>query len=169
MGRDLLEACVETVVELSPLVHESENIGKLVDISTFLLNQPSRRVNPRIKGSILLILERFLLLGNFQGDAALKEKVYSTLSSLFAFFKDRDNRQSLSRVLLVFAMQSPEVQEVADLCADLNSYVEGQLDQPDYDRRLSAFNAISKPRESPFTLDQWMPLLHNMVFFIRQD
>ena len=169
LPRNLLEACVETVVELSPLVEKSQNIRSLVDISAFLLNQPSRRVNPKVKGSLLLILERFIVLDDIQSDAKLKENVFSTISSLFSFFKDRDNRQSLARVLRVFASQEPSIMEVADLCADLNSYVELRIDEPDYDRRLVAFHAVSAERDVPFTSEQWMPLLHNIVYFIRQD
>ncbi|KAJ9157556.1 Small subunit processome component 20 [Pleurostoma richardsiae] len=169
ISRNLLEACVETVVELSPLVKKSDNASSLVDISTYMLNQPSRRVNPKVKGYILLILEHFIVLEDLQSDVELKLKVYNTLASLFSFFKDKQNRQALSRVLLVFASQEPSVQEVADLCSDLNSYVERRLDEPDYDRRLKAYNKISLTRDAPFTVEQWKPLLHNMVFYLHQD
>ena len=169
LPRNLLEACVETVVELSPLVDKSDNIRSLVDISAFLLNQPSRKVNPKVKGSLLLILERFIVLDDLQGDSELKQNVFSTVSSLFGFFKDRENRQSLGRVLRVFASQEQSLQEVASLCADLNSYIELRIDEPDYDRRLVAFHAISAERELPFTSEQWTPLLHNLVYFLRRE
>ncbi|TPX15581.1 uncharacterized protein E0L32_004279 [Thyridium curvatum] len=169
MGRNLLEAAVETVVEVAPLVEESEHVKNLVEISAFLLNQPSRRVNPKVKGSILLILERFIQLEDLQSDADLKQKVYKTLSSLFSFFKDRQNRQSLVRALLVFASQDESVEAVAKYCDDLNSYKERGLDQLDYDRRLSAYNAIAQAGTDAFTINQWLPILHNMVFYIKQD
>ncbi|KAF3762636.1 hypothetical protein M406DRAFT_264935 [Cryphonectria parasitica EP155] len=164
----VLETCVDTVVELSSVVDGSRNARNLVDISTHLLNQPARRVSPKVKGSLLLVLEHYITVDDIHNDSALKNSVYKTLASLFGFFKDKRNRESLSKVLSVFATREPAVEEVARLCADLNSYVAERLDEPDYDRRLAAFNAVSQ-RQTPLTIDQWMPLLHNMVFFLNQD
>lgn len=164
----VLEACVDTVVELSSVVDGSRNARNLVDISTHLLNQPSRRVSPKVKGSLLRVLEHFITLDDIHDDPDLKHNVYKTLASLFGFFKDKRNRESLSKVLLAFATREPAVEEVARLCVDLNSYVEERLDEPDYDRRLAAFNAVTQ-RQTPLTIQQWLPLLHNMVFFLNQD
>ncbi|TLD05102.1 uncharacterized protein PgNI_09329 [Pyricularia grisea] len=169
LGRHLLEAAVETVVELAPLVENSKNVHNLVQISTFLLNQPARAVNPKVKGSILLILERFVVLENLQDDDKLRHDLYQTICSLFSFFKDRQNRQALSRLMLVFATQQPAIQEVATLSSQLNSFVENRLDEPDYDQRLAAFRAICNPRDVAFTVDQWLPLLHNFIHYIHHD
>lgn len=164
----VLEACVETVVELSSVVDGSSNARNLVDISTHLLNQPARRVSPKVKGSLLLVLEHYITLDDIHNDEVLSNSVYRTLASLFSFFKDKRNRESLSKVLLAYATREPAVSEVAQICVDLNSYVEERLDEPDYDRRLGAFNAVSR-RDTPLTLQQWIPVLHNMVFFLSQD
>ncbi|CAK7271318.1 U3 snoRNP protein [Sporothrix epigloea] len=187
ISRGLLEACVDTVVALAPLVRATTHVRSLVDIATWLLNQPSRRVNPRVKGSLLLLLERFIQLDSEtndgrEEDVTLQEKVFTTISSLFSFFKDRENRQTLCRVLSVFAAAQKgedkavaayrrQLQKAAEICADLNSYTEGQLDEPDYDRRLVAFGAIARPAQDAalFTTQQWLPLLHNLLFFVRVD
>ncbi|KAK3329812.1 armadillo-type protein [Apodospora peruviana] len=169
MGRDLLGTAVDTVVELAPIVERSASVHDMIEIATFLLNQPSRKVNPKVKGSLLLILKRFIVLDKLQDNAELTKKVYSTLSSLFGFFKDKQNRETLAEVLLVFASQQPWAQEVADICRDLNAYQQRRLDEADYDTRLTAFSTITRKRETPFTVDQWMPLLHNLLYFIQQD
>ncbi|KAB5551113.1 armadillo-type protein [Coniochaeta sp. 2T2.1] len=169
IGRDLLETAIETVVDLAPLVKSSKNVRDVVDITTYLLQQPSRRVSPKVKGSILLILKEFIALEDVQSSKELKDKVYATLGPLFGYFKDTQNREKLAEVLQVFAAHEPSVQQIADLCSDLNSWVEDRLEEPDYNRRLAAFNVISKEGESPFTIDQWTPLLHNMVYFICQE
>ncbi|MDA4132479.1 MAG: UTP20 family protein, partial [Thaumarchaeota archaeon] len=110
----------------------------------------------------------FITIGNFQAFADLKHRVYLAVSSLFGFFKDRENRQTLCRIMHVFVAQGALAQEIADACSNLNSYVERRMDQPDYDRRLAAFNAVST-RESALTVDEWLPLLYNMIYYIRQD
>ncbi|CAJ2501389.1 Uu.00g042420.m01.CDS01 [Anthostomella pinea] len=167
--KDLLMACVETVVELSPIVQQSSHVPDLIDVSVFLLDQPSRRVNPKIKSIILSMLERFLGLDGVVLDPVLKERIYSTISSLYGFFKDNTSRQALSNVLIVLLRDQSGVLEVPTLCADLNAYKDNRIDEPDYERRLAAFTAISQPREIAFTARDWEPLIHNMVFYIKQD
>ncbi|KKY33743.1 hypothetical protein UCDDA912_g06297 [Diaporthe ampelina] len=164
----VLEVCIDTVVELSSVVDGSRNARSLVDISTHLLNQPARRVSPKIKGSLLLILEHYVVVDDIHNDPILKKSVLKTLSGLFSFFKDKRNRESLSNVLLAYATRDHTVQDVARICAEINSYVAERLDEPDYDRRLAAFNAITQ-RDTAFTIEQWLPLLHNAVFFLHHD
>lgn len=169
LGKDLLAAAVETVVELSPLIQQSGHATELIDISVFLLNQPPRRVHPKIKGSVLMVLESFLQLSKIPADEDLGQRIYTTISSLYNFFKDSPSRQGLSRVLKAFASEDPVLNEVADLCAELNSFVEGRIDEPAYNRRLDAFNLISKPRDLAWRPRDWEPLLQNMLFYIKHD
>ncbi|KAI0833974.1 armadillo-type protein [Hypoxylon sp. FL0890] len=169
VGRDLLMTCVECVVELSPIVQKSVHVTDLIDISVSLLNQPSRRVNPKAKGLILSMLERFIKLAGGDLPTELRERIYSTISSLFGFFKDRVNRQALSSVLGVIYPDDPRCLELSALCTDLNSYDTRRVDEPNYEKRLTAFNTVSGPRDIPFASRDWEPLIHNMTFYIKHD
>ncbi len=169
LSKELLEACVDTVSELAPFVSTSSQARNLVDVSIFLLNQPSRRVSPKTKGGLLLVLEHFVPLYDLQDDDGLKDKVYNTITSLFGFFKDKTSREVLSRVLLIYSKKDPVIGDVATICIDLNSFLENRLDEPDYDRRLKAFNITNSSRENPFTAHQWLPILYNMLFYVRHD
>lgn len=106
-------------------------------------------------------------LYDLQNDVALKDKVYSTVTSLFGYFKDKASREVLSRVLSVYAENDPVIREIATLCVGLNSFLENRLDEPDMDRRLRAFNAIVAPRDVEYTARQWTPLVYNMLYYIR--
>ncbi|KAI0889620.1 armadillo-type protein [Annulohypoxylon maeteangense] len=169
VGRDLLMACVESVVELSPIIQKSVYLTDLVDISVTLLNQPSRRVNPKAKGLLLSMLENFIKLAGADLSAELRDRIYSTISSLFGFFKDRVNRQALSNVLAVLYENDPVSLELSTLCADLNSHDSSRVDEPNYEKRLQAFNVILRPRDVPFTPRDWRPLVYNMTFYIKHD
>ncbi|KAI1103922.1 armadillo-type protein [Jackrogersella minutella] len=169
VGRDLLMACVESVVELSPIIQKSIHVTDLVDISVSLLNQPSRRVNPKAKGLVLSMLENFIKLAGDDLQPELRDRIYSTISSLFGFFKDRVNRQALSNVLTVLYPDDPLSLELSTLCADLNSYDSNRVDEPNYGKRLEAFNAILRPRDIPLKSRDWMPLIYNMTFYIKHD
>jgi U3 small nucleolar RNA-associated protein 20 len=175
LGKTLLEACVETVSQLAPFVTTSSQAWNLVNISVFLLDQPARRVTPKTKSNLLLVLEHFVPLYDLQNDIELKDKVYNTITSLFGYFQDKESRKVLSRVLMVYAEKDPVIGDVAKICTDLNSYIEGRLDEPDYDRRLKAFNVINSvwnndpgtADNASFTARQWTPLLFNMLYYIR--
>ncbi|RYP10219.1 hypothetical protein DL765_008181 [Monosporascus sp. GIB2] len=168
-GKDLLGACVEAVIELSPMMQESGHVEDLVDVSIYLLNQPSRRVNPKIKGNVLSMIENLLKIGKESISSVLADHIYSTIATLFSFFKDRSSREALPRILKVLAQDSAASLEVSELCFELNSYKGSRIDEPDYETRLRAFNAISKSREIPFTARNWEPLVHNMIFHIKND
>ncbi|EGR52665.1 uncharacterized protein TRIREDRAFT_73560 [Trichoderma reesei QM6a] len=165
----LLEAGIETILALAPMFQTLENVQAVIRISSFLLQQPARRVNPKLKGRILLVIENFASLPDAAKDQALLQEVYKTVSALFSYFKDRENRASLCRVLLAISKQDAEIETVASLCNELNQFKEGRIDEPDYDRRLAAFSAISSIHGIPWTPKQWLPVLHNLIFFIRND
>jgi U3 small nucleolar RNA-associated protein 20 len=175
LGKTLLEACVETISQLAPFVTTSSQAWNLVNISVFLLDQPARRVTPKTKSNLLLVLEHFVPLYDLQNDSELKDKVYNTITSLFGYFKDKESREVLSRVLIVYAEKDPVIGDIAKICTDLNSYIEGRLDEPDYDRRLKAFNVINSvwnndpdtAENVSFTARQWTPLVFNMLYYIR--
>ncbi|KAI1634965.1 HEAT repeat protein [Biscogniauxia mediterranea] len=169
IGRDLLMACVESVVELSPIIQHSKHVADLIGVSIFLLEQPSKRVNPRTKSVILSMLEKFLHLEGETLDLSLKERIYSTIASLYGFFKDRASRQALSSVLDVLLQGQPTLLKISALCADLNAYKRNRVDEPDYEKRLAAFTTITQARGTPFTPQQWEPLVYNFIFYIRHD
>ncbi|KAH9996119.1 armadillo-type protein [Xylariaceae sp. FL0662B] len=169
VGKDLLMACIETVVELSPIVQRSSHATDLVDVSVFLLNRPSRNVNPKAKSVILSMLENLIKLEGTGLDLSLRERIYSTIATLFGFFKDRESRQALSRVLVVLSGDDSRALEIATLCSDLNSYSNSRVDEPDFEKRLAAFNVISRPSGTIFTSRDWLPLIYNLIFHIKND
>ncbi|KAI0538097.1 armadillo-type protein [Xylaria digitata] len=169
IGKDLLLVCVETVVELSPMVQQSHHVGTLINVAVFLLDQPSKTVSPKTKSVILLMLERFLALEGMVYEHSLLDRIYSTIASLYSFFRDRASRETLSNVLAVLLRRQDKAIGLSELCADINAYRRHRIDEPDYDKRLAAFNTISKSREAPFTLRDWEPLIHNMILYIKHD
>ncbi|RKF58396.1 U3 small nucleolar RNA-associated protein 20 [Golovinomyces cichoracearum] len=169
LSKELLESCIETTSELAPFVNTTTQGTNLVKISVLLLDQPARRVSPKTKSGLLCILEHLIPLHSLHDDPELEENLYYTISSLFSYFKDKSSRELLSRVLHVYSKKDPVLSDIASVCVDLNSYKEGQLDEPDYDRRLKAFNRISQQREICYTARQWNPILNNMLYYIKHD
>ncbi|KAI9668721.1 MAG: U3 snoRNP protein [Trizodia sp. TS-e1964] len=168
-SKDVLEAAIHTISHLAPFVMQSSQAHSLIDISVFLLNQPSRRVNPKIKSDLIRILLHFLPLYPLEDDPDLHTRIFESVTSLFNFFRDRTSRETLSQVLQVYALQNTQIAEAADLCADLNSFLPQSLDVPDFDRRLKAFTIISEHKYRNLTSLQWRPILQNMLYYIKDN
>lgn len=165
-SKELLGSAIQLVSLLAPLVAGSSQTESLLEISTFLLDQPSQRVSPRSKSELLQIIQHFVPLVGAQLSSDLLNHMYLSVSSLFGYFKDPANRSVLSKVLTVLAERDPELQGVAQLCVSLNAFSARKLDEPDFDERLKAFDVINEEQFRDFTPRQWRPILYNMLFYV---
>ncbi|KAF3906292.1 hypothetical protein ABW20_dc0103023 [Dactylellina cionopaga] len=169
LAKETLEKCVEVVSQLAAYADGTAETRKLLNISLFLMSQPTRRVNPKAKSDILRIVYNILpnLLEDL--DDAVIEKAYRTVASQFSFFRDRESRELLAKVLTVFVEKDESLEEVAKFCEDMNAYSMRALDEPDFDKRLAAFANINEDKYQVLTPKQWLPIVYNMLFFIRDQ
>ncbi|KAJ6262575.1 U3 small nucleolar RNA-associated protein [Drechslerella dactyloides] len=169
LPKEILEKCVEVVSQLAAYADTTAETKKILEISLFLISQPTTRVKPKAKGDILRIIYN-VLPGLLQqiGDDLIK-KAFRITSSQFSFFRDRENRELLAKVLYVFVEWDESLEEVARFCEDMNAYSMKALDEPDFNKRLAAFAEINEDRYQVLTLKQWTPIVHNMLFFIRDQ
>ncbi|KAL8999217.1 MAG: hypothetical protein Q9169_001882 [Polycauliona sp. 2 TL-2023] len=165
--RDLLASGIEFVTRLAPFVRGSAQTKNMLDITSFLLTQPSQRVSPRVKSDLLQILRHFVPLYDFHETEELQSTIFETISSLFGYFKDRGNRVALVQVLSTLAEKDEGLRRAAALCKSLNSYSANKVDEPDFDDRLQAFNAINESHFSVMTGKEWRPILYNMLYYIK--
>ena len=166
-SKELMESTIQLISALAPLVETSSHAINLLEICSFLLDQPLHRVNPRTKGELLQVVQNFVPLVDLELPLDLQQRIYRSVSSLFGYFKDRLNRTRLSGVLTVLAERDSELREVARLCIGLNRFSSSKLDEPDFDERLKAFNEINESRYQAFTVKQWRPILFNMLYYVR--
>ncbi|EPS44052.1 hypothetical protein H072_1959 [Dactylellina haptotyla CBS 200.50] len=169
LPKETLEKCVEAVSQLAAYADGTSETRKLLDISLFLISQPTRRINPKAKGDILRIVYNILpnLLDGL--DEEITEKSFRTVTAQFSFFRDRESRELLAKVLYVFAEKDDTLEGVARFCEDMNAYSMRALGEPDFNKRLTAFAEINEDKYQVLTLRQWIPIIHNMLFFIRDQ
>lgn len=167
-SRHVLISGVQTLSLIAPCVESSSETSSLISITTYLLRQPPDRVTPKTKSGLLSILEHFLPLYNPDENKELSQSVFESVCSMFDYFKDDANREMLSRVFNAFAQHDPELGQVAELCADLNSRSMKKLGV-DYERRLQAFRKINDTLWESLNPKQWRPLLFNMLFHMKDE
>ncbi|KAI4186690.1 MAG: hypothetical protein LQ348_004184 [Seirophora lacunosa] len=165
--KELLASAIDGVTRLASFVQGSSQIKNIVALASFLLTQPSQRVSPRTKGDLLQILHHLMPQHDFAETPELQELLFTTISSLFGYFRDRNNRVTLVEVLSALAQKDQELQKVAAFCRSLNSYSQTKIDEPDFDDRLRAFSIINEHEFHRLTKKEWRPILYNMLFFIR--
>ncbi|CAA9956981.1 DRIM multi-domain protein [Pyrenophora teres f. maculata] len=168
-GKELLESGVQTVADLAPHVVGATESRSMIEIATFLLRQPSKRVNPRTKLGLLKILHEFIQRCDDQSLSQLFETVYDAVCPMYSFVQDRTARDLLSDVLQALSDTNGELMVVARLCRDLNSFAKGRLDEPDFEKRSQAFNSINEEGYRSYTLMQWKPLVYNMLYLIKDN
>ncbi|ANB11042.1 Utp20p [Sugiyamaella lignohabitans] len=166
-NHQLLEKEAQLLVKLMTSGYEaSDDIRKqLIEVSLAALEKNTTLVRVSVKVSVLQTLSVLLM----DGRSTLEEctSAYYTLSKLFRQFTNRQARENLAAVFDVFGDQFDVFKTVSKLVVDLNSYSAKRLDLPDFDRRLSAFAVINETKFDKLTAMEWLPLLYNMLFFMK--
>ncbi|ORY12603.1 U3 snoRNP protein Utp20 [Clohesyomyces aquaticus] len=168
-SKDLLESGVQTVAELAPHVVGSTEANNVLEIATFLLRQPSKRVNAHTKLGLLRILHEFIPRCDEADLDKLFEDAFDSVSTLFSYFNDRPTRSTLCEIMQDLSNHHEDLQPVARLCQDLNAFSVSRLDEPDFDRRSSAFATITQDQPLSFSPTQWKPLIYNMLYYIKDN
>ncbi|KAK8205966.1 armadillo-type protein [Phyllosticta capitalensis] len=168
-SKELLDVGVQTVSRLAPFIDGSAECKSIVDIALFLLQQPTRRVSPRTKSDLLNILHHFVPQVSPSKDDELLRRIFENASSLFGYFQDRRSRELLAAILGDLAQSDSDLVEVAQLASDLNAFAPNRLDEPDFDRRSKAFHCINEELYNSLSVKQWLPVVYNMLFYIKEQ
>lgn len=168
-SKELLESGVQTIADLAPNVVGSTESRSMIEIATFLLRQPSKRVNSRTKLGLLKILHEFIKRCDSTSLNTLFNNIYNAVCPMFAFVQDRTARHILCNILQDLSDTQEDLSTVATLCHDLNSFAKGRLDEPDFERRSRAFNMINEEDFRSYSILQWKPLTYNMLYFINDN
>ena len=164
----VLSATLALVTELSALLESSKNSKGLLEVMNSLLQQPSRRISPKSKGKSVEIISQFLPRAQIGRENDLFWIMYKNISTLFGYFLDRDNRTLLCEALKGMALIDGCLRSTAEICSDMNSYSLQTVDDPDFEKRIQAFNLVAKTGGT-LAAEQCRPVLHNCLFYIKND
>jgi U3 small nucleolar RNA-associated protein 20 len=168
-SKEVLESGVQAVADLAPHIVGSTESRSMIEIATFLLRQPSKRVSPRTKLGLLKILHEFIQRYDSEGVGELFDSIFDAICPMFAFVHDRTARTLICEIVQDLSEARDDLLPIAKLCHDLNSFAKSRLDEPDFDRRASAFNEINDKGYLSYSLVQWKPLVYNMLYSIKDN
>ena len=164
-SKDILASVTAILPRLAPLTHDSDSRASAVKLLADVLCNAGLRIPPNVKGQLLRSIQRFLS-GEGELDEELRWQLLSSVSPLFNYFKDEDNRQILCHVLARLTASGEISIEVAQICHDLNATSSERLGEVDYDKRLHAFQSASSLPICEYT-EACSPILYNLLFFVR--
>lgn len=168
-SKDVLESGVQTVAELAPHVVGAEESRSMIEVSAFLLRQPSKRVSAPTKLGLLRIMHEFIPRCDSKDVTEIFDAIFDATCPLFGYLRDREARALLCDIVQDLSEYVGDLASIADLCHHLNAFSTSRLDEPDFDRRSSAFDTINGEASLSFSLTQWKPLLFNMLHFIKDN
>ena len=160
---------IRILVGIASYIDESSQVKDIIGICVQLLRRPAQKVSPKVKGDILRILQQYTQNPTLQLSRPDIMNIYHAICPLFAYFRDRSNRMVLCDIVSSFQLVEKELSEIAGICHRLNAFASGKLDEPDFGTRLAAFHTINTALASSFTSLQWMPIIYNCLYFVREE
>jgi U3 small nucleolar RNA-associated protein 20 len=151
--------------KLAPWVKTSSHLGGLVDIMVPFLRKPVRQVNEGAKVEILSILGEYLSMFEEGRDI---EVYFNTLAGLFSSLESQKARSALVVAFKRFEGIEPKMAPLISALVDLNTYSAKRLDEPDFETKFTAFKLVASD-ESKFTSREWLPLVHNLLYNLRDE
>ncbi|KAF9584653.1 U3 snoRNP protein [Lunasporangiospora selenospora] len=142
--------------EISILSHVAAHVKngtqavKLIDLLLPSLKKHHKAVPERTKADILQIIVDFMpIIPDMGPQSPLFVRYYNSL-------------------VILFSTLMPETAaHLSTLVADMNSFSKARMDMPDFDRRMDAFNLLTDSLYLNLNDRQWLPVLHNLMFSIR--
>lgn len=161
----LMEMESGILVKLLPESEVDEGVRqKLVSVSMAALDKSTSQIRIPVKASILKALTGLLDERCTENEIV---SIYTTLSKLFKQFSDRTARTNLAELYDTFGDRSGKLARAGELVLELNAFSRKRLGLPDFDRRLAAFSAINEAVYAEMSPLEWLPIVYNMLFFIK--
>ncbi|TFK50804.1 hypothetical protein OE88DRAFT_1680621 [Heliocybe sulcata] len=150
-------------------VDDDAQAAKLLKLFLPILRKPSKVVPEKVKTDILKIVEHILPLaaGEAGSGSSVYLQSYDVLSTLFQTLRLRSSRMALLGAFQKTTVVDSALESLVSLLDSLNAYSAKRLDEPDFDRRMSAFTILNEQLYPSFTIRQWIPVLYNMLYFIQ--
>ena len=169
---DIMTRLLSILSRLAAVITDGDQAQQLAGLLGPPLRQSSKQFSERDRVNVLKTLQRLYSISPDFRDSTSDFFVrnYELIANLFQTLFFPSSRRSLVAALESFAKSEPSLQTSFQLVSDINSYSSRRPEEPDFDRRLSAFALLNEQRVEnlPATTREWLPLLRSGLFFIQE-
>ena len=160
---------ISILSELAPHLSDEKQASILLTLFSPLLKKPTKVVPEAVKTNMTNIISNlFPLIPDLRDPSSPPfHKTFTLLSQLMQSMQSRPARSALSSAFRKLVEVDSSLLIISNLIDDLNAYSTRRVDEPDFDRRISAFTRLDGDLSRTFSLAQWIPILYNILYFIR--
>ncbi|KAG0701153.1 armadillo-type protein [Suillus ampliporus] len=160
---------ISILSEVARYAGDSTQALTLLGLLSPLLRKSSRIISEKIKVKLLSTLGHiFPLLTELSNPSSVEfSKAYELLSQLFMSLRFTASRLALSSAFNQLSVINPSIQEVANLLESLNACSSKRIDEPDFNRRLTAFTLLNEQKYATLSCREWLPVLSNALYFVQ--
>ena len=160
---------ISILSELAPHLSDAKQASILLNLFSPLLKKPPKVVPEAVKANMIGIISNiFPLIPDLQDPASPSfHKTFMLLSQLMQSLRTRPVRSALITAYRKLVEVDSSLSPLSSMIDDLNAYSTRRVDEPDFDRRISAFTQLDGDLSRTFTITQWIPILYNMLHFIQ--
>ncbi|KAL5476565.1 UTP20_3 [Sanghuangporus weigelae] len=157
--------------KLSPYIVDGSQAATLLSIFLPQLRRTGKGIPEKSKVDMLNTICHLVpqISGFTENRVPLFSKTYETLAYLFQSLRGRQARLTLVGAFTVLVGIDPSLTATAGLFASFNSYSTTRMDEPDFDRRLTAFAILNAKQWKSLSAREWSPFLQNMLYFIQDE
>lgn len=148
-------------------VTDNENRRVLINSLTAALEKPSTQIDITVKVDIVRMIS--LLVEDYECSYNEIIPIYSNISKLYSTCQQSEMRNVVSTVFYGVSNRFTELEKICQLIIDLNAYDSKRFREPDYDRRLQAFNEINEKEYNQLSTVEWIPIIYTCMFFINDE
>ena len=168
---ELRKRLMTILSRLSTFVHDGIDAQRLAALLCPMLRQSSKRQPESTNVNILDTLKRLLSIspGFSDPSSSFFKQSYDVLVNLLQSVQVPATRRALVATLQVFTESDPSLIPILAIVSDLNAYSVRRLEEPDFDKRLSAFAQMNDCHldNLPKTMRDWLPILRSALYFIK--
>ncbi|KAG1831616.1 armadillo-type protein [Suillus variegatus] len=160
---------ISILSEVARYAEDSTQALTLLGLLSPLLRKSSRIISEKIKVKLLSTLGHIFPLLTELSDSSSVEfsKAYELLSQLFMSLRFTASRLALTSAFNKLSAINPSIQELASLLESLNACSSKRIDEPDFNRRLTAFMLLNEQKYATLSSREWLPVLSNALYFVQ--
>lgn len=168
---ELMRRLLTILSRLSVIVTDGQQAQQLASLLCPMLRQAGKQQPERMKIHVLETLQRLFLISPDFSDPTSEffTRSYDLMSNLLQTVYLPGTRRAVVGAIQTFVASDPSLANTVRLVSDLNAYSAKRLEEPDFDKRLTAFASLNDaPQDDlPQTIREWSPLLRSALFFIK--
>ncbi|CAE6338688.1 unnamed protein product [Rhizoctonia solani] len=166
---DLVQRQLRILCQIAPYISDESQATRLLSLLSPMLRRPAKVVSEKVKVDLLGIVKNTFPFVHTLKDPSSEtyRTTYELVSSMFQSLRTRSGRIALVEVFSQLASFHETLVPIAHIVTELNAYSIKRMEEPNFERRLTAFSLFNEEGYKSLACELWLPLIYNMLFFIQ--